>query len=241
MVLKRYKFESSLALWQLLVHRIQHRVFFDFHCPKYCKKMAGGAEKRQQFVSQISSATTVVHSQLGKLQYMDRRFANMEAQYREQIVNNIKTGNNTRARIIASELSNVKRVRRTTQHTSLALEALVIRFSTINEFATILDTIDPTIEMIRGIQSEITKAIPAANQVFSDVSPVTTDVLLNANIKAEARISTPVDADALLILHEIEGALESETKAKLPEVPTGIPSASPAARHEQEQGVLVES
>ncbi len=165
----------------------------------------------------------------------------MEALYHEQIINNIKTGNNTRARIIASELSNVKRVRRTTQHTSLALEALVIRFSTINEFATILDTIDPTIEMIRGIQSEITKAIPAANQVFSDVSSVTTDVLLNANIKAEARISTPVDEDALLILHEIEGALESETKAKLPEVPTGVPSASPRARHEQEQGVLVES
>ena len=203
--------------------------------------MAGGAEKRQQFVSQISNATTVVHNQLGRLKILDRRFANMEALYLEQIVNNIKTGNNTRAKIIASELSNVKKVRRTTQHTSLALEALVIRFSTINEFASILDTIDPTVEMIRGIQSEITKAIPAANQVFSDVSSVTTDVLLNANIESEAKISTPMDADALLILNEIEGALESEAKAKLPEVPTQIPSASPAVSHEQKQEMLVES
>lgn len=203
--------------------------------------MAGVAEKRQQFVSQISNATTVVHSQLGRLKVIDTRFANMEARFLEQIVNNIKTGNNTRAKIIASELSNVKRIRRTTQHTSLALEAIVIRFSTINEFATILDTIDPTIEMIRGIQSEITKAIPAANQVFSDVSSMTTDVLLNANIKSEARISTPMDADALLILNEIEGTLESEAKAKLPEVPTEVPSASHSERHGQEQGVLVES
>jgi division protein CdvB (Snf7/Vps24/ESCRT-III family) len=201
--------------------------------------MAGVTEKRQQFVSQISNATTVVHGQLGRLKVIDRRFANMEALFLEQIVSNIKTGNNTRAKIIASELSNVKRIRRTTQHTSLALEAIVIRFSTINEFATILDTIDPTIEMIRGIQSEITKAIPAANQVFSDVSSMTTDVLLNANIRSEARISTPMDADALLILNEIEGALESEAKAKLPEVPAEVPSASPAARQEQEQGVLV--
>lgn len=201
--------------------------------------MAGVAEKRQQFVSQISNATTVVHGQLGRLKVIDRRFANMEALFLEQIVNNIKTGNNTRAKIIASELSNVKRIRRTTQHTSLALEAIVIRFSTINEFATILDTIDPTIEMIRGIQSEISRAIPAANQVFSDVSSMTTDVLLNANIKSEARISTPMDADALLILNEIEGALESEAKAKLPEVPAEVHSASPAAKQEQEQGVLV--
>lgn len=203
--------------------------------------MAGVAEKRQQFVSQISNATTVVHSQLGRLKIIDRRFANMEAHFLEQIANNMKTGNNTRAAIIATELSNVRRIRRTTQHTNLALEALVIRFSTINEFATILDTIDPTIEMIRGIQSEISKAIPAANQVFSDVSTVTTDVLLSANIRSEPKISTPVDADALLILNEIEGALESEAKAKLPEVPTEVSSASPAGPHEHGQEILVES
>ena len=203
--------------------------------------MAGGAEKRQQFVSQIGNATTVVYNQLGRLRLIDRRFASMEAHFLEQIAGNIKTGNNTRAKIIATELSNVRKIRRTTQHTNLALEALVIRFSTINEFASILDTIDPTIEMIRGIQSELTKAIPAANQVLSDVSTVTTDVLVNSNITAEARISTPMDADALLILNEIEGALESEAKAKLPEVPTGMPSASPAVGQVQEQGVLVES
>ena len=203
--------------------------------------MAGGAEKRQQFVSQIGNATTVVYNQLGRLRLLDRRFASMEAHFLEQIAGNIKTGNNTRAKIIATELSNVRKIRRTTQHTNLALEALVIRFSTINEFASILDTIDPTIEMIRGIQSELTKAIPAANQVLSDVSTVTTDVLVNSNIRAEARISTPMDADALLILNEIEGALESEAKAKLPEVPTGMPSASPAVSQVQEQGVLVES
>jgi len=203
--------------------------------------MAGGADKRQQFVSQISNATTVVYNQLGRLKILDRRFATMEAYFLEQITANIKTGNNTRAKIIASELSNVRRIRRTTQHMGLALEALVIRFSTINEFATILDTIDPTVEMIRGIQMELTKAIPAANQAFSDVSNITSDLLMNANIRADVRISTPMDVDALSILNEIEGALEDEAKAKLPEVPADIPSASPAAAKQEERGVLVEN
>lgn len=203
--------------------------------------MAGGAEKRQQFVSQISNATTVVYNQLARLRLLDRRFASMEAFFLEQITNSIKTGNNVRAKIIASELSNVRRLRRTTQHTGLALEALVIRFSTINEFALILDTIDPTVEMIRGIQVELRKAIPAANQVFSDVSAVTSDVLVNANIRADARISTPMDVDALSILNEIEGALEAEAKAKLPDVPTEISSACQAAKQVEQQGLLIES
>jgi len=93
--------------------------------------------------------------------------------------------------------------------------------------------------MIKGIQSELSKAIPAASQALSEVSTVTTDVLLSANIKADARISTPVDSDALAILNEIEGVLEDEAKAKLPEVPAGIPVKQQAPA--EETRVLVES
>ncbi len=202
----------------------------------------GGADKRQQFVSQITTATNVVLCQLNKLNVLDKRFGTMEGYYLEQITANIKAGNNTKAKILATELSNVRRLRRTTQHTGLALEAIVIRFSTINEFAAILDTIDPTVEMIRGIHAELTKAIPAANQAIAEVSTVTSDVLINANIKAEARISTPMDADAMSILNEIEGVLEDEAKAKLPEVPTGIPAMQKQEEEQaEEERVMVES
>jgi len=201
--------------------------------------MAGG-EKRQQFVSQITSATGVVYNQLMRLKMLDKRFGSMEMYYLQQITSNIKSGNNARAKIMATELANVRRLRRTTQHTGLALEAVVIRFSTVNEFAAILDTIDPTIDMIKGIHIELSKAIPAANEVFSEVSNMTTDVLINANIKADARISTPVDADALSILNEIEDVLEGEAKAKLPEVPTKIPSHKEQTSVEETR-VMVES
>ncbi len=199
-----------------------------------------GGDKRQQFMSQITTATGVVYNQLGRLRLLEKKFASIEAYYLEQVTSNIKSGNNARAKILASELSNLRRLRRTTQHTGIALEAVVIRFSTINEFAAILDTIDPTIEMIKGIHTELSKAIPAASEALSEVSTVTADVLLNANIKADARISTPVDADALSILNEIEGVLEDEAKSKLPEVPT----CNPAQKQEEpaeEEGVMVES
>ncbi len=201
-----------------------------------------GGEKRQQFMSQITHATNVVYNQLGRLKSLDGRFASMETSFLEQIAASIKAGNNTRAKILATELINVRRLRRNTQHTGLALEAVVIRFSTINEFAAILDTIEPTIEMIKSIQTDLNRAIPSANEVLSEVSTVTADVLLNANIKADARISTPMDTEALSILHEIEGTLEDEAKARLPEVPTTIPSPKRevAAPPETTQ-VLVES
>jgi hypothetical protein len=66
-------------------------------------------------------------------------------------------------------------------------------------------------------------------------------VLLHANIKADARISTPMDTEALSILHEIEGTLEDEAKARLPEVPTSILSPKREATPPETTQVLVES
>jgi division protein CdvB (Snf7/Vps24/ESCRT-III family) len=200
-----------------------------------------GGDKRQQFMSQITNATGVVYNQLRRLKLLDGKFSSMETSFLEQIATNIKAGNNARAKIIATELINVRRLRRNTQHTGLALEAVVIRFTTINEFAAILDAIEPTIEMIKGIQTELTRAIPAANEVLSEVSTVTTDVLLNANIKADARISTPMDTEALSILHEVEGTLEDEAKARLPEVPSSISSQKLEDTPAEKTEVLIES
>jgi division protein CdvB (Snf7/Vps24/ESCRT-III family) len=104
---------------------------------------------------------------------------------------------------------------------SLALEVVVIRFSTINEFAMVLDTINPTIEMIKDIQNDISRAVPTTNHLLSEMTSMTSDILLNTNIKSEVgKISTSMDSDALSILNEVEGILEDEAKSRLPEVPT---------------------
>jgi division protein CdvB (Snf7/Vps24/ESCRT-III family) len=182
-------------------------------------------QQQQQFKSDIVNASLVLNNQLTRLRMLDKKFTAMNTDLRNQIAANIKSGNNDRAKAIANELANIRHVQRTTQNMSLALEVVVIRFSTINEFAIILETINPTIEMIKGIQKEISKAVPTANEVLSEMTSMTSDVLINSNIKSEAGkvpISIPVDTEALSILNEVEGILENEAKAKLPEVPNSI-------------------
>jgi hypothetical protein len=89
--------------------------------------------------------------------------------------------------------------------------------------------------MIKGIQSDLAKAIPAASEAFSEVSSVTADVLGSSEVRGEvSRIATPMDAEALNILNEIEGALETEAKAKLPEVPTNMPVQEEEQHQQQE-------
>ena len=181
-------------------------------------------QHQQQLKSDMEKTTSVVNNQLARLRMLDEKFSRMDNNFRHQIISNIKSGNNSRAKALAGELSNIRNVQRTTQNAGLALEVMLIRFSTINEFAMIMETINPTIGMIRDIQRDISKVIPAASNVFSEMKSITSDVLVNSDIKLDvgSKFSTPVDKDALSILNEIEGILENEAKTKLPEVPSGI-------------------
>ena len=181
-------------------------------------------QHQQQFKSDLEKASSVVNSQLARLKMLDEKFSAMDKNFRHQIVANIKSGNNSRAKALAGELSNIRNVHQTTQNAGLALEVMLIRFSTINEFAMVLETIHPTIGMIRDIQRDISKVIPAASNVFSEMKSMTSDVLVNSDIKLDvaSKFSAPVDKDALSILNEIEGMLETEAKEKLPEVPSAI-------------------
>lgn len=201
--------------------------------------------QRQQFQNDIAGATNVVNSQLSRLRMLDKRFAAMDKDFRHQIALNIKAGNNSRAKALANELSNVRRVQRTTQNVSLALEVVVIRFSTINEFAVVMETINPTVELIKDIQRDISNVVPSANGIVSEVSSITSDVLVNSNLKLEiGKVPTSMDSEAISILNEVEGLLEDEAKIRLPEIPAAIEEITVKGKTEKpvldEKRVMIE-
>lgn len=165
---------------------------------------------------------------------LDKKFAAMDKDFRYQIALNIKAGNNSRAKALANELSNIRRVQRTTQNVGLALEVVVIRFSTINEFAMVMETINPTIELVKDVQKEISNVVPSANGVISEVSSITSDVLINSNVKIDVnKVSAPIDSEAVSILNEVEGILEDEAKVRLPEIPAAIETVKVSRKTEK--------
>ena len=179
-------------------------------------------QQHHQFKDDILNASVVVNNQLTKLRMLDKKFMTIDKNLCYQIAASIKSGNNDRAKAIANELANIRRFQKTAQNTSLALEVVVIRFSTISEFATVLETIDPTIEMIKGIQKDISTAVPNANEVLSEMTTMASDLLINSNIKSGVNKIAPsslADKEAISVLNEVEVILEDEAKTKLPEVP----------------------
>lgn len=196
-------------------------------------------EQHKQYQHELTNATLVVNNQITRLKLLNKKFCSMDSDFRKQIAESIKAGNNARAKVLAAELANVRRVQHTTQNMGIALEVVVLRCSTITEFADIMDTITPTVQMVKDIQRDISKVVPTANELINSVTNTTSEVLMNCKVSDDlGRISTPMDEDSLKILGEVEELLEQETKSKLPEVPQGTPSAEKS--EEANSKVLVE-
>jgi division protein CdvB (Snf7/Vps24/ESCRT-III family) len=177
----------------------------------------------QRFSGEITNASAVVNTQLSKLTMLERKFSNMDSKFSAEISNLMKNGNNARAKALANELVNVRRIKNITRNMNLTLEMLVIRFSTLKDFGVIMDTIEPTVDMIKNIQLDISSIVPAASGVLSEMSEVSSEVLNESTrIDGNYAIPTCVDSDALDILTEIESAMEQDAKTKLPEIPTEI-------------------
>jgi division protein CdvB (Snf7/Vps24/ESCRT-III family) len=145
----------------------------------------------------------------------------MDTDFRKQIVQNIKVGNNVRARALANELVNIHRIQHTTRNMVMSLEVVALRSTIIGEFAVIMDTINPTIDLIKDIEKDISMVIPTAHEVLNDVTNASSEIL-NYNVNPDLKITMPIDEDALKILSEVEHSVEEETRQKLPDIPATI-------------------
>ena len=174
-----------------------------------------------QLQNDLSSAAHVISNQITKLNKLSKKFDMMDTHFRKQIVQNIKVGNNIRAKALASELVNIHKIQHTTRNMIMSLEVVALRSTIIGEFAVIMDTINPTIDLIKDIEKDISMVIPTAHEVLNDVTNASSEIL-NYNVNPEVKISMPVDEEALKILSEVEQSVEEETRQKLPDIPTTI-------------------
>jgi division protein CdvB (Snf7/Vps24/ESCRT-III family) len=174
-----------------------------------------------QFQNDLSNAAQVISNQITKLNKLSKKFGLMDKDFRKQIVQNIKVGNNVRAKALANELVNIHRIQHTTRNMVMSLEVVALRSTIIGEFAVIMDTINPTIDLIKDIEKDISMVIPTAHEVLNDLTNASSEIQ-NYNVNPDVKITMPIDEDALKILSEVEHSVEEETRQKLPDIPATI-------------------
>ena len=79
------------------------------------------------------------------------------------------------------------------------------------------------IETVKEVKNDISRTVPAATSIISEISTLASDILLNSNVSVNIdRLSIPVNSDAIEILNEVQNIMEEEAKSKLPDIPNNI-------------------
>ena len=82
-------------------------------------------ENYPQLKTKLSNASTIVNNQLAKLRILDSRFNTIDADLRNKVILNIKNGDNVRAKTLANELANIRKIKQTTKKLLMSLEVIV--------------------------------------------------------------------------------------------------------------------
>ncbi len=168
---------------------------------------------------QISMVTQRLDVQTKSLDAAVVRFQNRDAEIFNRIVKAMAQRDQARANILATELSEIRKVEKMLSHASLALQSVSMRLSTVSELGDVVAVLSPAKSLLNNVRSEMCSIMPEASQELGNIGNLLSDIVGSTNQSQDLQVNTVMaSAEALQILEEAEVAAESRLKDRLPEV-----------------------
>ncbi len=147
------------------------------------------------------------------------RFQNRDADIFNRILNAMSQRDKARANILATELSEIRKVEKMLSHASLGLQSVSMRLSTVSEMGDIITVLNPAKNMISTIKTEMCTIFPEASQELGSIGNLLSDICSTTSQDMGMTVSSSSSSpEAMQILQEAEFAAENKLKKSLPEV-----------------------
>jgi division protein CdvB (Snf7/Vps24/ESCRT-III family) len=168
---------------------------------------------------QITTVTQRLDSQTRTLDAAVQRFQNRDAELFQRIVTATANHDTARANILATELSEVRKVETMLSHASLALQSVSMRLSTVSEMGDIVTVLSPARSLLNGIRTEMCGIMPEASQELGSIGSLLGDICISTNQGTEMEVgSTSATPEAMAILQEAQTAVQMKLEEQLPEI-----------------------
>jgi division protein CdvB (Snf7/Vps24/ESCRT-III family) len=171
---------------------------------------------------QISLVTQRIDLQTKSLEIAEKRFETRDADIFNRVVKAISERDNPRANILATELSEIRKVEKMLLHASLALESVSMRLRTVSEMGDLVTALAPAASVLNTVRSEMCTILPEAGSELGNIGNLLTEIVSTTNQSSDVPVSVGVrvDSEAQMILQEAELAAEEKLKEQLPEITT---------------------
>lgn len=170
---------------------------------------------------QIATVTQRLDVQTRSLDAAVIRFQNRDKEIFARIIKAMSQRDEQRANILATELAEIRKVEKMLSQSSLALQSVSMRLSTVSELGDVVAVLAPAKGLLSNVRTEMCGIFPEASQELGSIGNLLSDICTSTNGSTSDMSmvgSVTANADALKILEEAEVAAESRLSARLPEI-----------------------
>ncbi len=205
-----------------MVNRFINRWTENEKAPSVVSKIKNMGKSQESLKDQINMVTQRLDAQTKTLDAAVKRFEVRDANLFNSVVKAMAERETARANILATELSEIRKVEKMLTHASLALQSVSMRLSTVSEMGDLVAVLSPARGMLNNIRAEMCSVLPEASQELGNIGNLLGDIVTTTNQGTDLPINTIMaSADALQILEEAEVAAENKLSDKFPEAATG--------------------
>ncbi len=175
--------------------------------------------------NKIDFAQKKLELQIIKLSTINEKLQKKHDHVFQKIVDAQRNSNHTYAKAYAVELQEIRKMNNMVSNAKLSMEQIQIRLNTISELGDVIVTLSPCMSVIKGLGVSLGGIMPEANSSMQDLSKILGDVLSGSSMSTQENtmLSRQDNADTLAILEEAHSVIEGQTKANIPEIPSGLP------------------
>jgi division protein CdvB (Snf7/Vps24/ESCRT-III family) len=170
---------------------------------------------------QIATVTQRLDVQTRNLDAAVIRFQNRDKELFARIIKAMSQRDEQRANILATELAEIRKVEKMLSQSSLALQSVSMRLSTVSELGDVVAVLAPAKGLLSNVRTEMCGIFPEASAELGNIGNLLSDICTSTNGSTSDLSmvgSITANADALKILEEAEVAAESRLSARLPEI-----------------------
>src|SRR6266849_3872596 len=187
-------------------------------------KLLEGLKPQPPLKPRIEDAQNKLHLQISKLETISSKMQEKDQLIFKRIVHSVQNHDSHYARVLSSELSQVRKMNKMVTSAKLAMEQIQLRLNTISELGDVVVTLSPCMSIIKGLSAGLGGLMPEANSSMQDLSNILGDIMAGSSVNGNANIAIDTtNVDTTTILEEAHAVLEGQTRQTIPDVPTTLP------------------
>lgn len=173
--------------------------------------------------NKIETATKQINSYLAKLDSDLARVRAKDSALFEKVVSSLRSHKPERATMIANELVEVRKMNKIVTKSSLALNQIALRLTTIRDFGDVVENLNPSIAVMKSLKSGLNDVVPNTQEELGDLDALLKEILNDVGSLGDiAPSQIGASEEANKIMEEATDTADRKLRERFPPLPASL-------------------